>query len=525
MANPVSFPAYQGDYAADATVYLYWNTFGASDESITLTGLTTSDIKIYKNGSATSRSSDAGYTLLDTDGIDIDGATGCHGISIDLSDDTDSGFYTIGNEYMVMVNSVTVNAQTVRFCVATFSIENRSGVQGVGDYAVTLTIRKLAGAAIAGLSVWVNNTNTRSGAVAGTKVTDTNGEVVFNLEYTTFYIFCNLATYTFTSASFTAASGSVTFTKDIGTAVNSGSSSSYDDSFLTRALASLRENLDEPTIKAKYDDPRCIVHLEEAYMIVLSDLNRNSKTQIVARLDITVADGVTEYVLPHTVGSVYAIYSGGEEGGKVFYDSRSRTNPFGRGLWIEGKTIHLQSPTQYGLGTVLTVEYIPSGIARLHNGTCTIDSDGDAITFGATPNVGSLDTHPKAYAGSVFRHLETDGSVVTGNQMQERTIISYNTTTRVADLDVVLDPIPTTDDGISYYEIAPAISKGMDTVLGLYAAYRICLVEGNRKRAEGILAAYRNTYRNVRLTEYYTHMGVAAQLRADNSRNRRYRRL
>ena len=153
MANPVSFPVYLGDYIDDSTIYVYWNTFGASDESITLTGLATSDIEIYKNGSATQRSSDAGYTLLDSDGIDFDTSTGCHGFSVDLSDNSDDGFFAIGNDYMVMVNAVTVNAQTVRFCAATFSIENRSGVQGAGDFAVTLTIRTTAGVAISGVSV------------------------------------------------------------------------------------------------------------------------------------------------------------------------------------------------------------------------------------------------------------------------------------------------------------------------------------------------------------------------------------
>ena len=260
-------------------------------------------------------------------------------------------------------------------------------------------------------------------------------------------------------------------------------------------------------------------------MLVLNEVNWNSKTQIVARMTITVAVGVTEYVLPHTVGSVYAVYSEGDEGGRVFYDSRSRDNPYGRGLWIEGRTIHLQAATQYGLGTELTVEYVPSGIARLHNGTCTINAAGDEITFGATPNAGTLDTHPNAYAGYVFRHLLTDGTVVTGNQIQERTMPSYNATTRVAPLDVALSPIPTTDDGTIYYEIAPAISKGMDMVVALYAAYRICLVEGNTKRAEGILKAYRIAKRNVRLSEYYTHMAVASTLRGDNLRNRRYRNI
>src|SRR4030042_1782140 len=182
----IHIPQFLGVYSADSTVYLFWNSFGASDESITMTGLLASDIEIYKNGSMTQRTSDSGYTLLNTTGTDLDGATGCHGISIDLADNSDAGFFAVGNDYMVMINSITVNGQTVRFCGGTFSIQNRANVNGVGDYAVTLTIRTTGGTPLSGVSIWVNTSNTRSGSDAGTKITDSNGQVTFYLEYTTY---------------------------------------------------------------------------------------------------------------------------------------------------------------------------------------------------------------------------------------------------------------------------------------------------------------------------------------------------
>lgn len=121
---------YLGDFTTANTVYVYFNTFDSNDPSasVTLTGLATSDILIYKNGSTTERSSTAGFTLLDTDGIDFDGKTGIHGFSIDLSDNTDSGFYAAGGEYTVVVASVTVDAATVNFVAAQFSIERTGGV-------------------------------------------------------------------------------------------------------------------------------------------------------------------------------------------------------------------------------------------------------------------------------------------------------------------------------------------------------------------------------------------------------------
>lgn len=120
---------YQGDFAVDDTVIVPFHTFDSNDPSasVTISGLATTDIEIYKNGSATQRASDNGYTLLDTDGIDFDGITGVHGFSIDTSDNSDAGFYSAGAEYMVVVSSITVDAATVNFVAATFSIERTNG--------------------------------------------------------------------------------------------------------------------------------------------------------------------------------------------------------------------------------------------------------------------------------------------------------------------------------------------------------------------------------------------------------------
>lgn len=105
------------------TLYFPFETFdGGTGASITMTGLAVTDIEVYKNGGVTQRSSDSGFTLLDTDGTDFDTITGIHGFSIDLADNTDAGFYSAGAFYMVVVSTVTVDAQTVSFIAGTFSI-------------------------------------------------------------------------------------------------------------------------------------------------------------------------------------------------------------------------------------------------------------------------------------------------------------------------------------------------------------------------------------------------------------------
>lgn len=104
-----------GQIPAGIVLYLPFDTYDSNGGSVTITGLAVTDIEIYKNGSTTQRSSDNGYALLDTDGIDFDGSTGLHGFSIDLADNSDSGFYAQGSTYWIHVNAITVDGQTVKF--------------------------------------------------------------------------------------------------------------------------------------------------------------------------------------------------------------------------------------------------------------------------------------------------------------------------------------------------------------------------------------------------------------------------
>lgn len=102
-----------GDFNVWDTVYVPLSTYNSSGASVTITGLAVTDIEIYKDGSVTQRASDAGYTLLDTDGIDFDTTTGVHGFSVALTDNTTAGFYSAGSKYWIVVNAITVDSQTV----------------------------------------------------------------------------------------------------------------------------------------------------------------------------------------------------------------------------------------------------------------------------------------------------------------------------------------------------------------------------------------------------------------------------
>lgn len=128
-----------GTVRPGTTLYVPFCTYDSNDPtaSVTMTGLAVTDIEIYKDGGTTQRASDAGYTLLDTDGIDFDTVTGLHGFSINLADNTTAGFYAAGSQYWVVVASITVDAGVINFVAATFRI-------GIPDAVLNTTIATLA---------------------------------------------------------------------------------------------------------------------------------------------------------------------------------------------------------------------------------------------------------------------------------------------------------------------------------------------------------------------------------------------
>ena len=125
----MAYPVYT--IPAGGTLYHLFDTFAAATGApITMSGFAVGDILVYKNGSTTQRSSTAGFTLLDTDGIDFDGITGIQGFSIDTSDNTDASFYTTGGWFHVVISAVTVDGVAMSFVACAFRIVAAEGVAG-----------------------------------------------------------------------------------------------------------------------------------------------------------------------------------------------------------------------------------------------------------------------------------------------------------------------------------------------------------------------------------------------------------
>ena len=112
-----------GDFQGTETVTIPFNAFSSDDPaaSITVTDLANTDVVIFKDGSLTQRSSAAGVAV----DIDVDTNVGMHWITIDLTDNTDAGFYAAGSQYLVGMVGVTMDAGTVTAFIGGFSIGKR----------------------------------------------------------------------------------------------------------------------------------------------------------------------------------------------------------------------------------------------------------------------------------------------------------------------------------------------------------------------------------------------------------------
>ncbi len=102
----------------DDTIQIVFNTYDSNGASVTVTNLAAGDVQIYKDGGLVQRSSASGITVS----IDFDGVTGRHLISIDLSDDTDVGFYELKSKYKVALEGITVDSQTLNPWIGSFEI-------------------------------------------------------------------------------------------------------------------------------------------------------------------------------------------------------------------------------------------------------------------------------------------------------------------------------------------------------------------------------------------------------------------
>lgn len=108
-----------GTVKPGSTIRIPFSSFDKDDgSSITMTAYAVGDILVYKDGSTTERASDSSETAT----TDFDSKTGKHLAIIDLADNTTTGFYAAGSEYLVAIDAVTIDAVTTGGWIARFRI-------------------------------------------------------------------------------------------------------------------------------------------------------------------------------------------------------------------------------------------------------------------------------------------------------------------------------------------------------------------------------------------------------------------
>ena len=143
-----------------ATIRIPFSSFDKDDGSaITMTNFAAADILVYKDGGTTERASTSGFTAT----TDFDSKTGKHVAIIDLSDNTTAGFWNAGSEYLVAIDSVTIDAVTTGGWIARFRI----GYQGAmfdttiaslsSQTSFTLTVGPAEDDALNGCSVIIHD--------------------------------------------------------------------------------------------------------------------------------------------------------------------------------------------------------------------------------------------------------------------------------------------------------------------------------------------------------------------------------
>jgi hypothetical protein len=108
-----------GKVRPGSTIRVPFGSFAATTGAPSaVTNYADADIQVYKDGGTTQRASAAGMTATTT----FDTLTGINMVTIDLADNTTAGFWAAGSEYIVVISDITVDAQTLRFPIARFTI-------------------------------------------------------------------------------------------------------------------------------------------------------------------------------------------------------------------------------------------------------------------------------------------------------------------------------------------------------------------------------------------------------------------
>lgn len=203
-----------GNVTAGDTITIPWDVVSLQSGSVTPT--TAGSIRIYKGSSTTERSSASGITDTRT----FDSVTGQNLVVIDLSDNTDAGFYAAGNDYHVMLVGAVVEGLTINKWLASFSIENRNIKANVTQWnSSAVATPNTAGVPKVDVTQFNGSNATSASGRPEVNITHISGSAVST---TTAQLGVNLVNIAGSAVNTTAAQLGVNIVNAAGTAWNSG---------------------------------------------------------------------------------------------------------------------------------------------------------------------------------------------------------------------------------------------------------------------------------------------------------------
>ena len=104
------------------TLHFAFGSYNDSGNSEALTGLAVTDVEVIKDGIATVRATDSGYSLISDTG-QVGDRAGLYRCSIQLFNTADdASFYASGSWYQAFIDAVTIDGKTVRFWLGSWEI-------------------------------------------------------------------------------------------------------------------------------------------------------------------------------------------------------------------------------------------------------------------------------------------------------------------------------------------------------------------------------------------------------------------
>lgn len=281
---------------------------------------------------------------------------------------------------------------------------------------------------------------------------------------------------------------------------------------LATVCSRIRQQLDEPTLVAKYTDEIIVDRLNEIWPEVVRDLYGAAQNPPLSRFDVTIAADQEYGILPATAGEIREILvlesASGDTIGEI--KPRSRFNAYGRGIAFEGSHRFRMDPIQTA-PTYLRFLYVPDGSGVLLSGSLPKDQFTTTTvvldTTDLTTSLGSVDQRPNAYLGSLIHLTGYNGYAPTSYvrfPVQTRPITGYNVATGTLTVDPAWDfdpaTLPTTvPESKIAFEVYPPEAQGLFGLLWRAVARDICIMEGRTDRAKSIGFRYAEVRRTTLL--------------------------